>query len=678
MAESASPTAGLFRSLPAASGTLALGAVLSVVAGLIVTGAATSSLLIDPGFAVRWGLPVVRAIGNVAAALTIGLLVMAAVILAPGGVPRPTARSGDAKSTATLGGLTLSVVRLAGGAALVWLVTGLGVLVLSYAQVGGPPSEPGFAQQLAASLPQFDLLRALLVSAVVVSVVATGALIATRHTTVGWMASLSLLALLPIALTGHASGSRDHELAVNSLAMHLLGVTVWVGGLAGLVLMRRYLGDQASPVAQRYSRIAGWCFALTVLSGVLNAMVRLGSWSGLGTRYGTLVMVKVLAVAMLGLAGAAHRRLLLSRLTAGAGAAFWRLVAGELLVMGIALGTGSALADSHPPAPPLTSSSAALALTGYELPPPLHAELWLTAWRLDLLWATVALVLAGLYLAGVLRLRRRGDRWPVLRTLCWLMGCLMLVWATNGAPGIYGRVLFSAHMGGHMVMSMVVPPLLVLGGPVTLALRALVRRHDGSRGPREWLLLVVHSRVLTLMGNPLVAAAFFTGSLVAFYFSPLFELSLRTHSGHVLMHAHFLLAGYLFASVLIGVDPGPRRPPYPLRLVLLFITMAFHAFFGIALVQGTRLLAPDVLGVLGRTWGRSPLADQRYGGGVAWAVGEAPTLLLGLGIAVAWVIADSRDTRRTDRQADRDGDAELAAYNADLARRAEHSQRGPR
>lgn len=202
-----------------------------------------------------------------------------------------------------------------------------------------------------------------------------------------------------------------------------------------------------------------------------------------------------------------------------------------------------------------------------------------------------------------------------------------------------------------------------------------MRRHDGSRGLREWLLLVVHSRVLTLVGNPLVAAAFFTGSLVAFYFSPLFELSLRTHTGHVLMHAHFLLAGYLFASVLIGVDPGPRRPPYPLRLVLLFITMAFHAFFGIALVQGTRLLASDVLGVLGRTWGRGSLADQRYGGGVAWAVGEAPTLLLGLGIAVAWVMADARDTRRTDRQADRDGDAELAAYNADLARRAKHQRR---
>ena len=93
---------------------------------------------------------------------------------------------------------------------------------------------------------------------------------------------------------------------------------------------------------------------------------------------------------------------------------------------------------------------------------------------------------------------------------------------------------------------------------------------------------------------------------MTFYYSPLFELSLRTHTGHVLMHAHFLLVGYLFANVLIGIDPGPARPPYPMRLLLLFATMAFHAFFGVALVQGNQLLAPEVLAPIGRTWGRSP------------------------------------------------------------------------
>ena len=412
--------------------------------------------------------------------------------------------------------------------------------------------------------------------------------------------------------------------------------------------------------------MALWCFVAVAASGAVNAWLRLGGWDGLSTRYGLLVIAKVVALLLLGAAGLAHRRRTIAALP-GTPSAFWRLVTGELVVMGVAIGVAVALANSAPPRPETVGADAALVLTGYPLPPPLQLVSWLTSWRLDLLWTTVAGLLLVLYLVGATRMARRGDGWPVLRTVSWVAGCLILVWATGGAPGIYGRVLFSAHMLGHMTMSMVVPALLVLGAPVTLALRTLSARRDGSRGPREWLLTVVHSRVLAVLGHPLVASALFAGSLVAFYYSPLFELSLRTHTGHVLMHAHFLLVGYLFANVMIGIDPGPQRPPYPMRLLLLFATMTFHAFFGVALVQGNQLLAPDVLAQLGRTWGRSPLADQQYGGAVAWGVGELPVLLLGMGIAIAWVRSDDREAKRGDRQADRDGDAELTAYNARLA-----------
>jgi putative copper resistance protein D len=372
---------------------------------------------------------------------------------------------------------------------------------------------------------------------------------------------------------------------------------------------------------------------------------------------------------LLGVAGWRHRSSLLKRADAGAPRVLGRLAVGELVIMSVALGLGVALSVSAPPvsdsAPTLVT--AAESITGYPLPGPTTTLTWLTTWRLDLLWVTVVAVLAGAYLVGVWRLTARGDRWPVLRTLPWLAGCLLLLWVTNGATGVYGRVLFSSHMLSHMTLSMVVPPLLVLGAPVTLALRTMTARRDGSRGPREWLLAIVHSRLLGVLGMPIVAAALFAVSLVVFYYSPLFELSLRTHTGHVLMHVHFLLTGYLFASVLIGIDPGPARPPYPLRLVVLFATMGFHAFFGMSLLQGTDLLAPGVLDSLGRTWGRTPLEDQRYGAGIAWGLGEFPTLMLGMAVALAWVRSDERDSRRTDRAADRDGDAELADYNARLA-----------
>ena len=170
-----------------------------------------------------------------------------------------------------------------------------------------------------------------------------------------------------------------------------------------------------------------------------------------------------------------------------------------------------------------------------------------------------------------------------------------------------------------------------------------------------------------MLGNPIVAAAIFFGSLVVFYYSPLFELALRTHTGHVLMTTHFLLAGYLFAWVLVGIDPGPKRWPPSLRLVILFATISFHAFFGVALTTGTTLLAPTFYQGLNLPWTVDLLADQRIGGAVAWGVGELPTLILALLVTLAWVRSDAAETLRLDRQADRDDDTELKAYNAHLA-----------
>jgi cytochrome c oxidase assembly factor CtaG len=279
-----------------------------------------------------------------------------------------------------------------------------------------------------------------------------------------------------------------------------------------------------------------------------------------------------------------------------------------------------------------------------------------------------------LYLIGVRRMHARGDAWPVRRTIFWVLGWAIFVWATCGAPGVYGRVLFSVHMLMHMTVSMSAPILMVLAAPVTLALRALTPRGDKTLGPREILLGLVHSRYLAVIGNPIVAASIFFGSLVVFYFSPLFELALSTHTGHILMTLHFLLAGYLFAWVLVGIDPGPRRWPPLFRLVILFATVSFHAFFGVALTTGSTLLAPSFFQSLHLPWAVDLLADQRDGGAVAWGVGELPTLILALLVTLAWMRSDDAESKRLDRQADRDDDAQLKAYNAHLAAISERSQ----
>jgi putative copper resistance protein D len=254
-----------------------------------------------------------------------------------------------------------------------------------------------------------------------------------------------------------------------------------------------------------------------------------------------------------------------------------------------------------------------------------------------------------------------------------MAGMGVLLWTTNGSLNVYEQYLFSEHMLQHMLLTMAIPVLLVLGAPVTLALRAIRKRDDGSRGAREWILLLVHSRVATILTHPLTAAGLFAASLWVFYYSPLFRWATTDHVGHEWMIFHFLIVGYLFVQTLIGIDPVGNQAPYPLRLVLLLATMALHAFFGLAIISNTGLFLSDWYGAMGRTWGATPLADQQAAGGIAWSVGEIPTVSLAIIVAILWSRSDSREAKRHDRAADRDGDAELEAYNAMLSERAGRS-----
>jgi len=643
--------------LPLALAALAVVAVV-VPAGLLGGAfAAPVAGLPDAGGVVRWGLPVVRAIHDLAAASTVGLLVVAATII-------PETRSTSRRITAA---------RYACASGVVWVVAGLVGLVFTFASISGTPlTDPTFGAQLQTFVFQLEFLRVAAISAAIALVVTIGAAVVRRRSGMAALAALSVLAILPLSLAGHAAGAASHDTAVNSLALHLVSALLWVGGLLALAMLRPLLGSALGVSVQRYSTLAGWCFAAVAVSGVANAWVRVGSISNLATSYGALVILKVVALVALGILGWQQRRRVVDRIATDplAGRLFARLALVELAVMGAAFALGTALSRSAPPVPntPVVSPDPAFALTGFRAPAgPLSGGDWLTVWRIDWLWLTVSVLAVALYLLGVRRMRARGDAWPVLRTIGWVLGWAIFVWATCGAPGVYGQVLFSIHMLLHMTVSMSAPILMVLAAPVTLALRTLTPRRDNTLGLRELLLALIHSRYLAVIGNPIIAAAIFFGSLVVFYFSPLFELALRTHTGHVLMTLHFLLAGYLFAWVLVGIDPGPRRWPPLLRLVILFATVSFHAFFGVALTTGTTLLAPSFYEGLHLPWAVDLLADQRNGGAIAWGVGELPTLVLALLVTLAWVRSDDAESKRLDRQADRDDDAELKAYNAHLA-----------
>ncbi|MCU1438009.1 MAG: hypothetical protein JWP66_1096 [Naasia sp.] len=619
--------------------------------------------LVDSGPLVTWGLPIARVVADGAAALTVGVLVLAVFAL-----------PGEAGDPRLPGVAQRAALRIAAVASAVWLAAGAAVLALTAAAVLG--TADGLPGVLPAFVARTELGANSVVSLALVAAVLALTLLSPRTAWVAVAGVLAVAALLPLALNGHAAGALEHGNAVSSLAVHLIGVSAWTGGLVGLILLRRPLGGGLAAAARRYSTLAAWAFGAVAFSGVVNASLRLAGPEDLLTGYGLLVLAKAGLLVALGVAGAAQRRRILPRFERDGPRAFLRLAATEIVVLAAAMGLSVALSRSAPPIPEEAAGDRFAALVGYAEPPPVTPLRMLTEWHVDWAFLGLAGILIGAYLAGVVKLRRRGDAWPLRRTVPWVLGCLGLVYVTSGGPGAYGPTSFSTHMLQHMGLMMFLPPLLVLGAPILLAMRALPARRDGSRGIREWLLVLVHSRVAAFFSFPVVAAVIFAGSLVAFYYTPWFEFSLREHTGHLLMVLHFLLGGYLFYWVLIGEDPGPNRPAPPFRLIVLLATLAFHAFFGLALMSQSDVLAIDWWRALGATDAAALLDDQRAGGGLAWGAGEVPTVLVALVVVRQWIRSDARQARRSDRAAARDGDAELTAYNARLAALAKRDGRG--
>lgn len=648
------------RPWPVLGASLVIG-ILAMVLALATSGALAPTLLADPGAVVRWGRPVVEFVVELASALTIGALVLAAVV-----VPRKREghRSGDRPEAWT-------IARNVGAcASVVWTIAVGFQLVFTYASVAGRSlGEETFGAELGIFLTQVELGQTLLWALALTALTSLLAVGAAGHVSTLWASIGAFVALIPVAVTGHAAGAADHILAVGSMWLHLAGITVWIGGLAVLVAVAGPLGSDVGVCARRYSAIAAWAFAFVAISGLVNGYVRVGSLDGLATPYGTLLILKAVGTLLLGAAGWWHRSRTLPRLSTGRTWPFWRLVAGEILLAGGVMGIAVALSNTPPPVPqtPIEAPTPVEAITGYPVPDPPTVLGWFTEWRWDVLVTTGVVSALVVVTRWYIRLRRRGDHWPILRVISLYAGLILIAWIGSGGPSVYGLILFSAHMVQHMVLVMLAPIFLVLGAPVTLALRALPSRHDGTLGPRELLLGLVHSRWAGFFAHPIVAAVNVVASMIIFYYSPLFEWSLSNHLTHLWMIVHFTLAGYLFVNVLIGIDPGPKRPGFPMRLVLLFGTMAFHAFFGLALTVGTQLLAASWFGGLGLPWGVDALRDQQEGGAFAWGFGEIPSLLLAVALGVAWIRDDAKVTRRLDRAADRSGDAELAAYNARLA-----------
>ncbi|GAA4752046.1 cytochrome c oxidase assembly protein [Amnibacterium soli] len=554
--------------------------------------------------------------------------------------------------------------------AAVWAVAAAALVPVDAADAGGQPLArllvPGAAGYLvsASYLP-----TAWIVVAVLAAVIAVGAFLAHTWQAFAVLAALALVAVLPPVVVTQVLVGPNHDFGSDAGILGTPAATVLVGLLA-VARWRSTAGPLPGPVSiLRMWRLLGLAWLVAAAAEVVLALFELGGSPFLGSPTAWLFLVRFALLAVLaplilrGLAAAGRETDLATLRRASAGLIRLALVPAALL-----LAVGLVMARIPPPQYFLPTSVAQIYF-GYDIDAAPSFAVLALDWRPNLLFLAIAAAAVGLYLAGVTALRRRGDRWSGGRTAAWLLGWAVVVITTSSGLGRYSSAVFSLHMILHMALNMLGPLLLVLAGPITLALRALPA-HGRSRaaGIREWIAAMLAWRLTHVFYNPLFVFIRFIGAYYLLYFSPIFDFALRYHWAHQLMNIEFIIIGVMFYGLVIGVDAPPRPIPHIGKLGMVLAAMPFHAFFGVAVMTSKEVIAGDFYSYLRLPWQGDLLADQAVGGGIAWGAGEIPLVIVIVALVTQWAKQDNRVATRVDRHLDQGTDDSWEAYNAMLAK----------
>ena len=469
-----------------------------------------------------------------------------------------------------------------------------------------------------------------------------------------WLMLLALSGQLAPVFQSHSSSLGSHSLAIGSLVIHVTALTFWIGSVIALRLM--VTEDQALAFP-RVSTIALWSSFAVVLSGVVNALTRLRISDSWFTTYGALIALKVVLTISIFIFASKLRK----------GINLQWLLPFEIGLMSLILGIGSVLNRFTPEETAPAIFDRVRELTGISMPQPPTLSRVFFEYEANGLILGLLVFATALYIRGVVALSRRGDKWPVGRTISFAIGISFLDYATSGGLGLYAHFSFEYHMIAHMVLSMIAPIAIILSAPITLALRTLpIGRDKEERGIRGLLISFLHSKPTLVWTHPLVALAIFDGSLFALYFTPLFGNLMSGHLGHMIMDLHFIAAGFLFFHVIVGIDPNPRRVHHLVRVVILLAAMSIHAFFSIALMSANTLIDGGYYQLLNRPWAIDLLSDQKVGAAIGWAMGEIPIVVALIATFIQWMRSDAREAKRADKRSTTD----LAEYNAYLEKLA--------
>ena len=541
-----------------------------------------------------------------------------------------------------------------------WSLSALIAGLATMANVLGVPFKEVFRQGFISTyLMYLPPSRSYIIAALIAMTIAIAGVFLVSLNSIALLAALSGAGIAAPLLNSHAASLGSHSLALTSSVAHGLAMSAWVGCLWAVTA---FVKAKDQKVVSRFSALAAVSVAVLAISGIAAAYARLDSFSDLWlSRYGQIVILKTIFFALLMWLAVQIR----ARLTTSG--SLTKFLAAEVSIMALAIGVGVALHSTPMSRISAPLNSAGEEILGFAYPPEPTLSTIIFGWNPEWTMLTISLIAAGLYSMGVIRVRQNQIIWSALRTISFMIGIGLVIWTTSAGISMYSKVSFEYHMIQHMTLSMIAPIFIVLSTPITLALRALpAQKSSDYRSIREWILALLHSSYSKLITHPLMVLAIFTFGLYGMYFTPLFATLMASHTGHIFMELHFLISGILFSYVVIGADPSPRQIPYWSRLMIVLVGLSLHAFFAIAIMQSGEPLGVDWYIQVQPPWITDLLADTSAGGSIAWALGEIPTFLLLVIVAVMWAKSDTRLAKQIDRAADRDGDADLKAYNAQL------------
>ncbi|NLT29754.1 MAG: cytochrome c oxidase assembly protein [Propionibacterium sp.] len=620
---------------------------------------------------------VLEVTAGLAAVATLGFLCAAIVM-------RPTVGPGDEKSIRVGKRIehhpvTTSARRwtvAAGRTGQIWFAAALFAVPFSAATQMGVPvgyALAGISDFLVGS----QVAQAWLVQAVIALIVTLVAYLARSVGALVVAAYLGLLGLLPVVVNGHVSVGLHHDFATDAAILAAIAGTVWFA--VAFAVNATGLGPHAGQRLGRYQQLAGPAWLVVAIGGSVMAWQALAGRLPWQEPYGWVLIGQAAVMLVLALLW-----FLRGGLKPHSGAFGYRLIAVDLALIAVLIGLQVAALQITPPRWEIPQSIQVnyLGYTVNEAPTLASAIL---PGRPNLLFAVGAVVALVGYLWAVRTVRRRGDDWPIHRTVMWVIGWILMLGVTVTGLWKYSGAAFSYHMIVHMTVNMLAPVLLVMGAPITLALRYFTpHRARDLPGPREVLNATLSWKPLEIFLHPLAVWVYFVGSFYLLYYTSLFDIMMRYHWAHQFMTVHFLITGLLFYGLVIGEDRPPKPLPHVGKLGFVFAAMPFHAFFAVGVMSSMTLIGATFYPTLDVPWVPDLMADQELGGAITWATGEIPMVIVVLSLVVQWLRQDKRDAKRLDRAQDTGLDDSYDAYNEMLARfaqqdrldRAERDQRG--